>query len=368
MDPNLQKLHGNVKRVRACFEKLASEIMTKLNECNNCIRTAENLCEQVVNVKAMLDDKLINVNNDEKEWKEIKLKLATTAIAGKIILDVGGEKYTTSVETLTREKDTFFTALFSKQWQLERDPDDKSVFIDRDGKLFSHILAYLRTNTMPSDILDNDSLRQSLITEARFFRLHTLIHILTKYEQQVQLEAARRVFFGETLLRPEYTRKLNEFYGKTNQQWQLLYKATRDGFAANAFHTRCDNQGPTITIVQSSNNYLFGGYASTPWSSDGGYKEDTNAFLFTLTNPHSISPTKYLVDHTCITKAVYHGENDGPTFGNGQDLYISNGCNTNNSSCSAFPHTYMDTTGKGNETFTGADKFIVSDIEVFKLV
>ncbi|CAF1297213.1 unnamed protein product [Adineta ricciae] len=264
MDPNLQELHGNVKRIRTCFEKLAREIMTKLNECDNCIQTAEYLCEQVVKAKTMLDDKLINVNNDEKEWKVIKLKLVTTAIAGK-------------------------------QWQLERDPDIKSVFIDRDGKLFSHIIAYLRTNTLD------------------FFRLHTLIHILTEYEQQIQLEAARRVFFDGTLLRPEHTRKLNEFY-------------------------------------------------------DGGYKGDTNAFLFTLINPHSIPPTKYLVNHTCVAKAVHHGENNGPTFGNGRDLYLSNGSNTNNSSYSAFLHTYIDTTGKGNETFTGADKFMVSDIEVFKLV
>jgi hypothetical protein len=39
---------------------------------------------------------------------------ATTSIKGKVILDVGGEKYATSVDTLTRVKDTFFTALFSK--------------------------------------------------------------------------------------------------------------------------------------------------------------------------------------------------------------------------------------------------------------
>ncbi|CAF5083634.1 unnamed protein product, partial [Rotaria sp. Silwood1] len=172
-----------------------------------------------------------------KEWKDIKVKLATTSIQGKVILDVGGDKFSTSVETLTREKNTFFTALFSKQWQLERDPDDESIFIDRDGKLFNYILAYLRTNKLSSDILNNDSLRELLLTEAEYFHLH----------------------------------------------------ASRDGFDANAFHSRCNNKGPTMTIIQSNNNYLFGDYTAIPWTSDNSYKNDITAFLFTLTNPHKDS-------------------------------------------------------------------------------
>ncbi|CAF3661908.1 unnamed protein product [Rotaria sp. Silwood1] len=154
----------------------------------------------------------VNASNEEKEWKDIKVKLATTSIQGKVILDVGGDKFSTSVETLTREKNTFFTALFSKQWQLERDPDDESIFIDRDGKLFNYILAYLRTNKLSSDILNNDSLRELLLTEAEYFHLHGLISILTNI-----------CFPNETLLRPKHKMKLNEFYSKTNQRWELIY-------------------------------------------------------------------------------------------------------------------------------------------------
>ncbi|CAF4269018.1 unnamed protein product, partial [Adineta steineri] len=40
--------------------------------------------------------------------------------SSKVILDVGGEKYTTSIDTLTaREQNTFFTDLFARQWQAE---------------------------------------------------------------------------------------------------------------------------------------------------------------------------------------------------------------------------------------------------------
>ncbi|CAF5126129.1 unnamed protein product, partial [Rotaria sp. Silwood1] len=164
-----------------------------------------------------LEKELANVSNEEKEWKDIKVKLATTSIQGKVILDVGGDKYATNVETLTREKNTFFTALFSKQCQLERDPDDKSIFIDRNGKIFTYILEYLRTNMVPPNVMKDETLLSSLSIEAEYFRLHILIDILTNI-----------CFPDGTLLEKEHKKKLNEFYGKTNQQWELIYKASRD--------------------------------------------------------------------------------------------------------------------------------------------
>ncbi|CAM4842959.1 unnamed protein product, partial [Rotaria magnacalcarata] len=240
--------------------------------------------------------------------------------------------------------------------QLERDPDDKSIFIDRNGKIFTYILEYLRTNTVPINVMKDETLIPSLIVEAEYFRLMSLLDVL-----------ANRFFPNGTLLKFEHKKKLNEFYGKTNQRWELIYKATRDGFDANAFHSRCNDKGPTITIIKSNNNYLFGGYTAIPWASDGLGKNDTTAFLFTFTNPHSIPPTKYLIDSSKATNAVYHQIGIGPTFGSGHDITLENASNTKSSSHTNFPNTYLDTTGKGSNTFTGAYYFTTSDIEVFKL-
>ncbi|CAF3404582.1 unnamed protein product [Rotaria sp. Silwood2] len=82
----------------------------------------------------------------------------------------------------------------------------------------------------------------------------------------------------------EHTQKLNEFYDKFNQHWKLIYKTPHDDFDAKTFHSRCDNQGPTMTIILSNNNYLFGDFTAIPWTSDNSNKSDTTAFLFTLTN------------------------------------------------------------------------------------
>ena len=45
---------------------------------------------------------------------------------------------------------------------------------------------------------------------------------------------------------------------------ELLYRASRDGWAASSFHSSCDNEGPTVTVIKSG-NYIFGGYSEGEW-------------------------------------------------------------------------------------------------------
>ena len=49
-------------------------------------------------------------------------------------------------------------------------------------------------------------------------------------------------------------------------KWRLLFQASRDGFAAEAFHSKCDNKGLTVTIVKSG-EYIFGGFTEVSWTS-----------------------------------------------------------------------------------------------------
>jgi len=75
--------------------------------------------------------------------------------------------------------------------------------------------------------------------------------------------------------------------------WVLCYQLSTDGLLAAAQHDQCDSQGPTITLVKSTQGFVFGGYASQPFLSGGVAIEDPNAYLFTLSNPSSIPPTRF---------------------------------------------------------------------------
>jgi hypothetical protein len=66
---------------------------------------------------------------------------------GRVVLDIGGYRYTTSVQTLRRLPGTFFDAYFSGRYTMDRS-EDGSIFIDRDGKHFGQVLEYLRDSVV----------------------------------------------------------------------------------------------------------------------------------------------------------------------------------------------------------------------------
>ncbi len=49
-----------------------------------------------------------------------------------------------------------------------------------------------------------------------------------------------------------------------------------------AFHQRCDNRGPTVSVGYNASDHVFGGYTKQPFSQSGQYVKDDQAFLFTF--------------------------------------------------------------------------------------
>ena len=57
-----------------------------------------------------------------------------------------------------------------------------------------------------------------------------------------------------------------------------------DGFTCNIFHEKCDNKGPTLTVVKA-NDRVFGGYTKLEWVSEKVEKyDDPTAFVFRVVN------------------------------------------------------------------------------------
>ncbi|CAF3337574.1 unnamed protein product [Rotaria socialis] len=197
--------------------------------------------------------------------------------------------------------------------------------------------------------------------------------LLLDYTSVLLHSATSKYMCGGTLLCADYQMRLNDFYGNAKQKWDLIYKATTDGFRAEDFHRCSDNKGPTMTIIQTQNHgYLCGGYAEISWDCDNMYNTDPAAFLFTLKNPHDIQPTKFFQNPN-EKNSVAHSKAHGPYFGgvikdktHFIDICISTNANKNADSTCSFPSTYIDTTGKGEMLFTGTKNFIVGEIEVYK--
>jgi len=68
-------------------------------------------------------------------------------------------------------------------------------------------------------------------------------------------------------------------------KFKLLYKGTTDGDTIDIFHNKCDNQYPTISIIESTDGQIFGGYTTKSWDKNNKNDiPDPDSFLFNLNN------------------------------------------------------------------------------------
>ena len=154
------------------------------------------------------------------------------------------------------------------------------------------------------------------------------------------------------------------------KEFTLLYRASRDGFRASNFHAKCDNQPSTLTIIKTTNGYIFGAYTAVAWDSSNSYKADPNAFIFSLVNVRStplLIPVKVRSNHSIYCIATH-----GPNFGGGHDIHIANNSNTVNASYSNLGCSYDLTLFSYRSTearsfLAGSYNFQTSEIEVFQL-
>ena len=141
----------------------------------------------------------------------------------------------------------------------------------------------------------------------------------------------------------------------------LLFRASRDGDTIKAFHDRVDGISPTISLIETKTNYIFGGFTDHAWDSKSGCVKTNNTFMFSFNK-----------------KKIYIGKNGGqihcandygPWFCGGAGVYGDNYFKTNNSyewelkikigSFDGFTEEF--------ELVGGVKNFMVNEVEVFKV-
>ena len=147
--------------------------------------------------------------------------------------------------------------------------------------------------------------------------------------------------------------------------FELLYQATKDGSYPKDFHNKCDNKGPTITLIQTDDNKKFGGYISKDrqyGNSDEIKMKDKNAFIFSINKK-----TKYNIkDENKI--AFSYSSIRGPNFT--VQLGFFNNADSGNMfepKNSYESETIPDYNSLNKFEFAGKNNFKAIEIEVFKV-
>ena len=151
-----------------------------------------------------------------------------------------------------------------------------------------------------------------------------------------------------------------------NTKWNLLYRASKDGFKISYFYARCKEHSPTLTIIKTTNNYVFGGYTKANWSCDERWVPDKSAYIFSLVNKWKKPKLMKIKDSNY---AIQCNINFHLSFGD--DIIIWDSSNTTDNSFSFLGSHYKYNYDKDiyyypKEFLAGSHNFQVKEIEVFK--
>ncbi|WAR06066.1 IFI44-like protein [Mya arenaria] len=162
---------------------------------------------------------------------------------------------------------------------------------------------------------------------------------------------------------------IEEMIGEGRKRFTLLYSIARDACDPGIFHRRCDNKGPTVTMLYNAQKSLLGFYTSIDWQSDGSWKADRKNFLIQL---------RYL-GHRRFTKCLTKGATGeilcSKTYGpysralgcfSGKTLVPENGEFSLNSEIGGFTATNYDTNGLSMSD-TNNQCTQVIDLEVYSI-
>ena len=151
----------------------------------------------------------------------------------------------------------------------------------------------------------------------------------------------------------------------TKPKFELLYRATRDGCYPKDFHSKCDNKGPTLTLIQTDDNKKFGGYISKDRQSgsrDQVYVKDKNAFIFSINKKKKYKIKDEKVD------AFDYSSIRGPNFTTSLGFYSNVDSGNMFKPANAYEsETIPDYKSFNKYEFAGKNNFQAIEIEVFSV-
>ncbi|XP_022777972.1 BTB/POZ domain-containing protein KCTD6-like [Stylophora pistillata] len=136
---------------------------------NQVFMDAENYIKQA---SEMLQREAARLRHEKEAIDAMSKKLEHVHFSSTIQLNVGGHRFTTSLQTLTKDPNSMLAAMFSGKFEM-KPSDDGAFFIDRDGTHFRFILNYLRTGklTLPVGATFLDELAE----EAEFYQIQGIL-------------------------------------------------------------------------------------------------------------------------------------------------------------------------------------------------
>ena len=154
---------------------------------------------------------------------------------------------------------------------------------------------------------------------------------------------------------------IKEKVNKNEIKFELIFKMKENGSDSEDFHKFCDKKGPTLTLVKTTKNKIFGGFTPLEWEKNKSYLTDESeqTFIFSL---------NLMKKYDMISKdgyAIYSDE--GPWFGDcdfGLKKNMKEGETYANESCNFLSDSNLELTGGKGES----EYFETEELEIYKVI
>ena len=148
-------------------------------------------------------------------------------------------------------------------------------------------------------------------------------------------------------------------------RFDLLYRGSRDGMTAAAFHRLCDGSDDTVSVIKDADGNVFGGFADEAWRTQSSYVKSKESFLFSLKSSLGSEPDKFSV-YSGDPHALRHGTSILCGFGNG-DLNVLPGHLSSTINIGTSYHN--PSTAYSRQYCTcGQQNFKLHEVEVYEIV
>ena len=147
------------------------------------------------------------------------------------------------------------------------------------------------------------------------------------------------------------------------QEIKQIFKASSNGDNINAFQESCMYIKNILVLILSDEKKCFGGFTTSEFDNNNGYKYDENAFIFSINNKE-IYPilNRY-------KKLAINCYDDWYISVFGNDIYICDCFFSNNGNITQEGfYDYSDSKIKGDYKLTGKKYFSVSELEVYQII
>ena len=218
--------------------------------------------KQIKAVCNQLQRQASRLREEQEAFDSISKRMESMQLSTKVKLNVGGILFTTTVQTLTKDPNSMLAAMFSGRFPM-KPAEDGTFFIDRDGTYFRYILNYLREGKL--SLPEGATFFEEIEAEAGFYQIQGILDELGKprsAKSSIRAAKATKPFAESEILTQEHAKILLGMIPYKSGKWRLLFRASRDGF--EAFHSKCDDKGPTVTVLQSG-SFIFGGFTEAAW-------------------------------------------------------------------------------------------------------